>query len=112
MKEAQGHLLGVSDTVGDAMTFDVYSEKNKKVVQRSVIRPDLKMVVSPITGLFGNVEDEDLNTDNETIIATDMSALSPCQNTRKHTNEHEVKWHDTIEASKTKQMTLLVSQTP
>ena len=36
--EAPGFWLGVSDTVGDSMTFDIYSVKSGKVIQRSAIR--------------------------------------------------------------------------
>ena len=39
MKEAPGHWLDVSSTVGDAMTFDIYSDQSKRVIQRSAIRP-------------------------------------------------------------------------
>ena len=49
MKEAPGHWLRVSDTVGDAMPFDVHSEKRKRVLQRSVIR-----LAKPEDGGFPN----------------------------------------------------------
>ena len=47
--EAPGYWLGVSDTVGDAMTFDIYSVKSGKVIQRSAIRP-----ADPTLGGFTN----------------------------------------------------------
>ena len=37
-KEAPGHWLGVSNTVGDAMTFDIYSDKSKRVIQKGAIK--------------------------------------------------------------------------
>ena len=37
-KELPGYWLGVSKHVGDAMTFEIYSPKSGKVLQRSAIR--------------------------------------------------------------------------
>ena len=37
-KEAPGYWMGVSDTVGDLITFDIWSDKTKKVLQRSAVR--------------------------------------------------------------------------
>ena len=38
-KELPGYWLGVSKTVGDAMTFDIHSPTSDKVLQRSAICP-------------------------------------------------------------------------
>ncbi len=37
-KEAPGYWMGISHEVGDAMTYWIYSDKTKKVTQRSVVR--------------------------------------------------------------------------
>ena len=37
-KEAAGYWMGVSNTVGDAMTYDIWSDKTKRVIQRSAVR--------------------------------------------------------------------------
>ena len=37
-KEAPGYWMGVSDTVGDLITFDIWSDKTKKVLQRNAVR--------------------------------------------------------------------------
>ena len=37
-KEAPGYWMGVSDTIGDALTFDIWSDKTKRVIQRSAVR--------------------------------------------------------------------------
>ena len=37
-KEAPGYWIGVSEYVGDAMTFVIWNDNTKKVIQRSAIR--------------------------------------------------------------------------
>ena len=81
-KEAPGQWLGVSDTVGDAMTFHIHSEKSKRVIQRSVMKP-----AKPEDDGFPNhriVWDEEESSHNKEItIATEMSPLLLHQNPQK-----------------------------
>ena len=37
-KEAPGYWMGVSDDVGDLITFTIWSDTTKKVLQRSAVR--------------------------------------------------------------------------
>ena len=56
--EAAGRWLGVSHTVGDLMTFDIWTEKTNKIVQRSAIRPEgtIDGLRVPFDDIEGNQE--------------------------------------------------------
>ena len=92
--EAPGFWLAVSDTVGDAMTFDIHSVKSGKVFQRSAIRAG-----DPSQGGFHNnrvrfPEEED--EENPSLFEEDESTTpipSPSKPKSPRTNKHKVKWH-------------------
>jgi len=103
-KEAPGYWLGVSVTVGDALTFNVWSDKTKRVLQRSAIRS-----ADPNKGGIPNLrvtfqEDEE-EIEPEIVdpvnILDDPNLFSPpSKNSLKYsrTPKHKKQWHDTIEA--------------
>ena len=101
-KEAAGYWLGVSETVGDLMTFDIWSEATKRVLQRSAIR-----TADPSKGGFPNLRvtfHEDQEPDKPQIVEPNdlldkPGLMCPPQNhTGTRTRKHKVKWHDTAEA--------------
>ena len=76
------------------MTFDIYSDKSKRVIQRSAIRP-----ARPEEGGFPNhgvVRDEATEEEN-TDETTKWTPKHP--KSQRRTNKHKVKWHDTTEAT-------------
>ena len=102
-KEAAGYWLGVSETVGDLMTFDIWTEATKRVIQRSAVR-----TADPAKGGFPNLRvtfHEDQEPDNPPQIVEPKDLLDkpglmcPLQrHTGTRTRKHKVKWHDTVEA--------------
>ena len=103
-KEAPGYWMGVSNTIGDAMTYDIWSDKTRKVLQRSAIRS-----ADPNRGGIPNLRvefDEDIIEEEPEIIdpinvLEDPELLCPPEPKRKlgeRTNKHKQKWHGTQEA--------------
>ena len=100
-KEAAGYWLGVSNTVGDALTFDIWSDRTKKVVQRSAVRS-----ADPNKGGIPNLRvqfHDDIIDEKEEIVEPSNILDNPellCPPPKpKHTrtNKHKVRWHDTYE---------------
>ena len=102
-KEAPGYWMGVSDTVGDAFTYDIWSDKTKKVIQRSAVRsadpnrggtPNLRVEFHE--DLVGKEKPEIVEPSN---ILDDPLLMCPPTAIKKgtRTNKHKVKWHDTLE---------------
>ena len=102
-KEAAGYWLGVSETVGDLMTFDIWTEATKRVIQRSAVR-----TADPAKGGFPNLRvtfHEDQEPDNPPQIVEPENLLDkpglmcpPQKHNGPRTRKHKVKWHETVEA--------------
>lgn len=101
-KEAPGYWMGVSDNVGDIMTFIIWNDKTKKVIHRSVVRS-----ADPNRGGIPNLrrpheEDEEkaeiVDPDN---LLDDPALLCPPPDRQpsNRTNKHKtkVKFHDAVE---------------
>ena len=101
--------MGVSETVGDLMTYDIWNHRTRKVIQRSAIRP-----ADPKKGGIPNLRqvfDEDNldHIDSEVVEPANVLDTPGLMNentpTFRHrpksarTNKHKVKWHDTQEAT-------------
>ena len=108
-KEAPGHWMGVSETVGDLMTYDIWNHRTRKVIQCSAIRP-----ADPKKGGIPNLRqvfDQDNldHIDSEIVEPSNVLDTPGLMNTPtltfRHrpksttTNKHKVKWHDTQEAT-------------
>ena len=102
-KEAPGYWMGVSDTVGDAFTYDIWSDTTKKVIQRSAVRsadpnkggiPNLRVEFD--ADFVSQEEPEIVEPSN---ILDDPLLLCPPSPIKKgvRTNKHKVRWHDTQE---------------
>ena len=92
-KEAPGHWPGVSETISDLMTFDIWSDATKKVIQRSAVRS-----ADPNRGGFPNLrvsfqDDENLaepeivepsNILDEPGLTCPPPQSTPSNRTRKH----------------------------
>jgi len=101
-KEAAGYWMGVSDVVGDLMTFDIWSDQTKKVIRRSAVRS-----ADPNRGGIPNLRvqfQEDLIDDEQPELVEPSNILDnptllippakPKTNRLGRTNKHKVKWHD------------------
>ena len=104
-KEAPGYWMGVSDTVGDALTYDIWSDDTKRVIQRSAVRS-----ADPNRGGILNRRvnfEEDMDDDEQADIVepSDIFQKTPYINPNKQmrdsqrTNKHKVKprFHDAQE---------------
>jgi len=103
-KEAPGYWLGVSETVGDMMTYDIWSDKTNKVIQRSVIRsadPN-RGGIPNLRTTFQEEEDEadepEIVTPSNILDKPGLTNISPPFSKPQRTKKHKVKWHDTMEA--------------
>ena len=104
-KEAAGYWMGVSDTVGDALTYHIWSDKTKKVIQRSAVRS-----ADPNRGGIPNLRvqfDEDIEEKNDPELVEPTNLLDdhnllcpppPKASKGPRTNKHKVRWHDAQEA--------------
>jgi len=99
-KEAPGYWLGISEHVGDLMTYDIWSDTTKKVVQRSIVRS-----ADPNKGGIPNLrvdfqEDEDNKEEAEIVEPTNIldnpSLICPSPSPVKP-KKHKVRWHDSPE---------------
>ena len=109
-QEAPGYWLGVSQSVGDLMTFNIWSDKTKKVLQRSAIR-----TADPRRGAIPNeriVFDDDNEEEQEPeVVEPDTNNNQPIP-LSKHgrTNKHKVRWHDAPEATLDQEQGTVVSK--
>ena len=76
------------------MTFDIYSDKSKRVIQRSAIRP-----ARPEEGGFPNHRVVWDGTTEEEKIDENIKWMPQIPKSTGLTNKHKVKWHDTMEAT-------------
>ena len=103
-KEAPGYWMGVSDTVGDLITFNIWSDATKKVLQRSAVR-----TASPSENAIPNLriefeEDEQENTEPKLVnpenkLDSPDLLVPPPRHSISHdrTRKHKVRWHDAHE---------------
>ena len=103
-KEAPGYWLGVSETVGDLMTFDIWSDRTKRVIQRSAVRS-----ADPNRGGIPNLrvefEEDSLPKEEPEIVEPQNLLDTPgltCPPSpslkQKRTKKHKVRWHECQEA--------------
>ena len=103
-KEAPGYWMGVSDTVGDLITFNIWSDATKKVLQRSAVR-----TANPAENAIPNLRikfEEDAQDNEEPKLVDPENKLDspdllvpPPRHSISHdrTRKHKVRWHDAHE---------------
>ena len=96
--------MGVSDTVGDLITFNIWSDATKKVLQRSAVR-----TANPAENAIPNLRiefEEDAEDTKEPKLVDPENKLDnpellvpPPRHSISHdrTRKHKVRWHDTHE---------------
>ena len=103
-KEAPGYWMGVSNTIGDAMTYDIWSDRTRKVIQRSAVRsadPNRGGIPNLRVEFAEDIIEEEPELIDPVNVLDDPNLLCPPKPKRKpgdRTNKHKKRWHDTHEA--------------
>ena len=105
-KEAAGYWMGVSHSIGDAMTYDIWTDNTRKVIQRSAVGsadPNRGGIPNLRVEFHEDIIKDDLENNeivNPVNILDDPNVLCPKSPLSKNrrTNKHKVRWHDTQEA--------------
>ena len=94
--------MGISDTVGDALTYVIWSDATKKILERSAVRS-----ADPNRGGISNLRvkfHEDLIEEEEPEIVEPSNILDspdlltpPPKLKGTRTNKHNIRWHDAQE---------------
>ena len=101
-KESPGHWMGVSDTVGNALTHDIWSDKTKKVIQRGAVRsadPNKGGIPSLRVEFHEDIVDKE---EPEIVVPSNIldtpTLMCPPLMFKKpdRTNKHKVQWHDAV----------------
>ena len=95
--------MGVSDTVGDTMIYDIWSDGTKRTIQKSAIRsadpnrggtPNLRVQLhKDLTNEEPEIVEPSNILDNPSLLCPKPPPLK----LRFQTNKHKVKWHDAQE---------------